>query len=152
MEKLTDRWHARDYPVLLEAARLLDSSRPADPDTIAETAGLARDEVDRALDALVEGAYLRRERSEMLDRAGNATHYFGTYLVLAERGRRTVGLWPDEQAIADRLLWILEQKVNEATSPEERSRWKAIRDSIGSAGRDIAVELAAALAVRTAGM
>jgi hypothetical protein len=70
---------------------------------------------------------------------------------VSERALRATGIWPDEQSAADNLLWVLERKVEEASTAEERGRWVRIRDSFGAAGRDFAVEIAAAMAARSIG-
>lgn len=70
---------------------------------------------------------------------------------ISERALRAVGVWPNDQQAADQLLWFLERKVEDATNPEDRGRWQKIRDSFGSAGRDFAVEVAAAMAARSMG-
>ena len=58
---------------------------------------------------------------------------------ITERALRETGAWPNAEAVGDALMWALEQKVNQASSAEERGRWVKIRDAVGAAGRDIAV-------------
>ncbi len=89
LEPLPDRWHTRDFPVLMEAARLLDNGEAtADSDAIAEVLGWDEDSIMAALAALTS-VYAT---SNTVDSLGRPTGYF--VRGIPARGRRAVGLRP----------------------------------------------------------
>lgn len=139
------RWTDRDLPVLLaivEAAETDDGDMPDDT-TLPATTGLPAADVFTAVRNLERGGYI-----------SGVTYAFGDgYTVgdITERALRETGVWPNAETDADRLLWLLEQKVNDAASAEDRSKWVRIRDAVVSAGRDFTVEMAAAMATRSIG-
>jgi hypothetical protein len=65
---LPDRWHSRDYPVLLEIARALDSGVSPDEHMITTALAITSDQLDAAWHALREGEYVRvlKERPRRL--------------------------------------------------------------------------------------
>jgi hypothetical protein len=69
---------------------------------------------------------------------------------VTERARRAVGQWPSAESMVDRMLTILNERAEDAP-PDERPRWRRLRDGFAGAGRDVAVEFAAALLARGAG-
>jgi hypothetical protein len=143
-EKLNPRYADRDFPVLREIVRLMDESIEG---------GVRSSQVEAALPALqaedIQRAAANLARAGLIDIRGASGVPFLHATNVSERALRMTGLWPDEQAAGDALLWVLEQKVADSSTTEERTRWEKIRDSFGSAGRDFAVDLAAALAART---
>lgn len=73
--RLPDRWHSRDFPVLLEAARLLDAGEmPVSFDDIAANVGFDEDNVIAALQAL-HGTYTT---GEALNSLGGVLGFFIT--------------------------------------------------------------------------
>lgn len=58
--------------------------------------------------------------------------------------RRRAGSWPSADTLIDRMLTALQQAVDDATDPAERSRRQKVLDTVGSAARDILVSAAAA--------
>jgi hypothetical protein len=144
MPGLNDRWASRDYPVLEWIVQQFDASdRPGiTSDSIASQLGISPDEAFAAAQNLYRGGYLV-----------DVTMWAGGCMIgdITERALRETGLWPNEEAIADSLLWFLEQKIEQATTADERGRWAKIRDGFAGAGRDVAVEFAAAMATRSLG-
>jgi hypothetical protein len=67
---------------------------------------------------------------------------------LTEKGARAARIWPSEQP-AEALLEIIERRLNDAETPEERGFWRKIKDGFagvpGSVTTSLAVELAKAL-------
>lgn len=55
---LPDRWHSRDFPVLLEIARGLDAGALPDQSQITADLDISADELNAAWHALCEGGYL----------------------------------------------------------------------------------------------
>lgn len=142
---MPERWRSRDLPVLRWIVEQFDdpSADFVDNHAIATALDISADEASAAVANLERGGFVR------------ATWSFGAGCNvdnITERALRESGTWPDEQSIADQLLWILEQKVEQATSSDERTKWSRVRDSIAGAGRDVAVELAAAILSKQMGI
>ena len=146
MERLDDQWARRDFPVLREVVRLMDS----DP-----LANVRVEQVEKAVPHLtadeVQIAAVNLSRAGHVTIAGASGIRCLRFTNVSEKALRQTGVWPDEEQAADHLLWFLEQKVATASSTEDRTRWQRIRDSLAGAGREFAVELAAAMATRTIG-
>jgi hypothetical protein len=143
-EPLSDTWKSREQPVLREVVEELDQYRSSrvSLDSVAEATGLSIEEVHRAALNLERGGYVELELDFGSDPA---------FKNFTERALRATGMWPDDEKLADAFLWTLERKVDEANTPEERSRAAKVRDAIVSAGRDFTIELAAAMASRGMG-
>lgn len=145
-ERLNDQWVTRDFPVLREVVRLMDEQPLGNVRLEQVQAALPQVTPDQ-----LQQAAVNLQRAGLVNIAGASGIRCLRFTDVSERALRVAGIWPDEQQAADQLLWILEQKVDQSVTPEERSRWVKIRDSIGYAGRDFAVELAAAMATRQIG-
>jgi hypothetical protein len=108
---LPDRWHDRDFPALLAAARILEGDTPEDADTqleaFQEAAGLSERELVRALIGLEQAGFIETQGVAPL--AGDPTIWVTG---LTERGRRKTGLWPDEESTADALVDLLVQAAD----------------------------------------
>lgn len=144
MPPIEDRWASRDFPVLEWIVAQFDSGDPDVQDgTVSAALGLTDEDAAAAVRNLQRGGYL-----------AGVTWMFGDGFVvgdITERAMRETGLWPNDEAAADQLLWFLEQKVEQAIDPETRGRWARIRDGFAGAGRDFTIEVAAAMATRTLG-
>lgn len=145
MPGLNDRWTTRDYPVLEWIVGAFDNPdyTAVTDDAISDALNLSQDDVYAAAKNLDRGGYL-----------ANVTWSFGKgfrIVDITERALRETGLWPNDEAVADQLMWFLERKVETASTADERSRWTKIRDGFVGGGRDVAVELVAAIAARSIG-
>jgi len=138
---LDDIWTTRDLPVLVAAVRLLDEQPglPRQAGEIAELTGLPEGDVQKALHNLATD-YL-----DVADWGSLAGHDF-VAVGFTSNALRATGAWPSPELAADRLLAALGAAIDNATegSPKQ-SRLKAIRDGFVAAGRDITVEVAAAV-------
>jgi hypothetical protein len=77
------------------------------------------------------------------------TQAMGTrFTRMAEKGLQITAGWPSGAADAayTRLLALIDEQVEEAASPEERSKWQRLRDAVVDVGRDVAVEVLSAAA------
>jgi hypothetical protein len=144
---LPDRWHSRDFPVLLEVARALDSGASPDERRLTADLGISSDQLDASWHALREGEYLRvlRDRPRRLG-DGAMTH-----IVLTERGRRAVGLWPSEGA-GDELADLLRQAADRIDDPEEQTLLRRAAGAVGSVSRGVMTDVIAALVKSQAGL
>ncbi len=148
-ERLPDRWHTRDFPVLLATARILESEgRTADSqeEEFQQAANCDEQDLVRALQALKQAGYIEAEQTAML--AGNDTVWATG---LTERGRRAVGLWPGDDA-ADALIDALRQAEESTTDPDERSAIRRAWSSLGGVSRDVMVDVVAAVVARQSGL
>lgn len=59
---------------------------------------------------------------------------------LTERGRRTVGVWPSENAY-DALLDLLAQRIDAEPDPEHKSKLQRLRETVQGMSRDVVVGL-----------
>lgn len=133
-ERLPDTWAPRDYPVLLETARVLDAGgrRVQVRDLLGRT-GMERRTVINALDALVP-TYL----------VGRPVYASGTtldYVVtgLSERGRRIAGLWPSTDLIED-LVKVLQQAEEASANPGERELVAGAWRAVAAVPRDVILD------------
>lgn len=136
---LDDVWTSRDFPVLLEAARLIEAGEPyVFEQPLAAATGLDRDQVIRAIVTLESGGYVEARMNRGDDRVSSAT-----IVDISPQGMREVGLWPSAETGAERLLAALDALVEQAPNEAERSRWRKVREGIVGAGRDVLVSIAA---------
>jgi len=62
---------------------------------------------------------------------------------LTEKGLQLVASWPTTTADAAvaKLMALVELRISEASTPEEKTRWQQVRDGLLSFGRDALVEV-----------
>jgi hypothetical protein len=65
--------------------------------------------------------------------------------------RRRIGQWPTAEALAGRPLDVLDEQAEQA-APEDRPRWRRVRDGVVSGGRDVRIEVVAAALTRAMGL
>lgn len=140
MNQLPDRWHSRDFPVLVEAARLLDAGEmPVSSDDIAANLGFDEDDVVAALQAL-HGAYTT---GDPLNSLGGVMGFMITGLT--ERGRRVTGLWPDEDRTADLLVELLTKAGDQVRDEEDASALKRAGRLLRGVPASVLADVTAAL-------
>ncbi|MDP9824065.1 hypothetical protein [Nocardioides massiliensis] len=145
--RLPDRWHSRDFPVLLEAARLLDAGEmPVSSDDIAANVGFDEDDIIAALQAL-HGTYTT---GEALDSLGGVLGFFITGLT--ERGRRATGLWPDEEQAADALVELLTKAGDKVQDEEDASALKRAGRLLRGVPASVLADVTAALIRQQTGL
>lgn len=117
--RLPDRWHTREFPVLLAVARRLDDSNDvvdADDEELQGELGVDQPTLARSFIALSHAQYIEVATTEMM--SGDR---FATAHELLERGRRAAGLWPDEDAAADALVQLLNQAADQTSDEDDAS-------------------------------
>lgn len=136
-----DTWFSRDLPVLEAVVELLDNELIAiDPTRLAGPTGLDQQNITRALVAL-DGPYVEMT---WLNVAGGIGRIQG----VTPAARQATGQWPTGESLADSVLETLDARIDAAPTPEERSRWVKLRDGVAGAGRDVLVEVMAAVVSR----
>lgn len=148
-ERLSDRWHTLDYPVLLELARALEAGEYPDRDAVTQKLGLERAQVDRAIAGLCRGDYLDLYAGGPEGRTirGALT---GQSLALTERGRRAVGLWPSGEDV-DALVDALRQAEQSTSDPAEQGRIRQAAGALMSVSREVMVDVIASVVAKQTG-
>jgi hypothetical protein len=113
-DRLPDRWHSRDFRVLLEVARLIDAHEEFDVEALEPALQLSESDVQDALIALESGRYVQLHGNRT---ASGDMYVFG--VTLLERGRRSVGLWPNEEHAADALIDLLTQAADQVEDEDD---------------------------------
>jgi hypothetical protein len=144
---LPEQWHSRDLPVLVEAARQLQTKPNVMSGQIAQPLGLDADDAARAFQALI-GPYLVGK----VQRTGNGEIYLAMATELTERGRRATGLWPDGESAIDQFLSALRQAEDLVVDEDDKSALRKASGQLGAVSRDVLAEVLAAFVARQAGL
>jgi hypothetical protein len=75
-------------------------------------------------------------------------------VLVTAKGLQYVAGWPatpDEAAVA-RLLAVLDQRIQEAPTPEARSNWTRLRDAVSALPREVLADVIAQVVTRAPGM
>lgn len=128
-------WEQEERAVL-EAVVAADlEGAPIAADTVlAEQLGWDVDRVRRVLAGLVDANYVEADAISMWQEP----FVVWRDLKPKELARREVGQWPSADPF-DRLVAALETAIENEPDPDRRDRLTQVRDSIGSAGRDLVI-------------
>jgi hypothetical protein len=130
-------WNAEIRPVLDAVKEAIDRNGYgyAEGDEINAVLGRAADDqsTDLALSKLRDAGFIDGYREA--EGWSNCT--------LAEKGLQTVAGWPTRPGddTYELLLAVLAQRIESASTEEEKSKWLKLRDGFVSAGRDFAIDL-----------
>ena len=113
-------WHTIEMPVLLEVARELQAGTSPMAHEVATVLNFDEEVVHRTIDGLVEARYLNRRASGAPARMSDSFER-SSLLELTERGRRTVGLWPNETAASAALVELLTQAADQVDDEDDAS-------------------------------
>ncbi|MGW3791289.1 hypothetical protein ACWD8I_08990 [Micromonospora arida] len=142
-------WEERDLPVLRAIVEMSDEGAwYIEPHEIAERIGFDETTVKYALFALAGelppffnykdiSTYDGRDIGFISQPTGHA--------------RRTVGTWPTPENLADRLVQAMASAADQEPDEEKRGRLKAAASWFGNAGRDVLVDVTAAVVNRQIG-
>jgi DNA-binding PadR family transcriptional regulator len=132
-------WSTHVLPILSAAARAYSrapSPLGAHTGTIMEELAPDADEetVMRVLDELVRAGYLE-------ETLGTDQLPGPAAVRLTEKGLQVTAGWPTAsgEIALDRLLAVIEQRIDAAETDDERSRWERLRDGVTGVGRDVLV-------------
>ena len=146
-DRLTDRWHTREYPVLLAAARLLDDGhRPLRVRDIEAQTDIEAGLIIEALRGLVP-AYLE---GKPLDTLGGTIDFI--VKDLTERGRRATGLWPREDEAAGALIELLEQAADGTQDEDDAGALRKAGRLLKSVPGNVIADVTAALIRQQTGL
>ena len=144
---LTDQWHSRDLPTLVEAVDQLEFKTMVTSAEVADALQQDMADTARAFQALV-GVYLIGK----VQRTGDGEIYLAFATGVTERGRRATGLWPDGDAAVEQLLSALRQAEKLTDDEDERAALRKAGGQLSSISRDIVAEVIAAVVTRQAGL
>lgn len=138
VDLLPDTWQARDLPFLIEAVRGVDNGEIVRTEELADRAGLTPEDGQRAAAALHGAGYV--------EGVGVEEASYPLYITaVSSKARQLSGTWPSEDVGADRLAAALDALIERTSDGEQRSRLLRLREGLASAGRDVAVSMAAAV-------
>jgi hypothetical protein len=140
-------WYTRDLPVLTAALQFLeehDYTLLPEVSDLAPIIGLDEMDVAKALKAL-DGEYLETHTT-----LGGLTST--TVEEVLPAGRRAAGQWPTPELVAERLVAGLEAAAANESDPERKSKLKQTSIFLGSAGKDLLINLVASVIARSAGL
>ncbi|MFV2198445.1 hypothetical protein [Nocardiopsis sp. LOL_012] len=142
---MEDTWFSRDLPVLKAVVKLADVTPFVDAAQVDEETGMDPDQVDRALRALKDGGFFTRAD-------GTFDRMIDTIYGVTGVARRTVGMWPTSQTMAESIVAEIEEQAE--TEPDETKRgwFKKTAGAVGGAGRDLSINLLAAVIAKQTGL
>jgi hypothetical protein len=132
----TPTWTDRELPIL-EAIRSVEEAegdRISSMD-LAKMVGLPEAEVRVGVRALREAGYMAY--GQLL--GGEQRSWVATFPGLREKGRRAVQQWPSDGLGS--LVELIEQRIADATDPEERSKLERLRDGLLGVGQGVATSI-----------
>jgi predicted ArsR family transcriptional regulator len=136
-ELLPDTWNNRDFPVLLEAARHIDTAHAGVTFiSIAETTGLPPEEVLAAARALEADGLVE------LHLVMPSTH--GRVIRISGTARRLVGQWPTPEASLDRIIAALEAIASNTNDEDTRSNARRFADFLRTSATTVGLGVATA--------
>lgn len=127
-----DTWASREMPILQAIAEKDQAGKTIERiSELASATGLPRQLVEAGVRRLLEA-----EMIEGLD----ASSFDGFELLeirLRERGRRSIGSWPNDTDAYAEFVRLLDQRVQAEEDPDERGRFERLREAakrIGESG------------------
>jgi DNA-binding MarR family transcriptional regulator len=145
-ERLPERFTRKNLPLLIEMARVLeDERRSPDPREFAEALGLDSQEALNLGEELSRTGYIDARVLPGDDRI-LSVHV----LALTERGLRTVGLWPSDNA-HEQLLAAIREAEGATADEADKSKLRKVAEVLGSMTQSVATDVAAAFARQMAG-
>jgi hypothetical protein len=132
-------WSTRVLPVLNALARAYSHAPSAigvRTEAVVEEleADSDTDSVALVLDELVRAGYLEETLgADQLPGPASSR--------LTEKGLQVTAGWPSAsgEVALDRLLTVIEERIEASTTEEERSKWERLRDGLAGVGRDVIV-------------
>jgi hypothetical protein len=137
-------WDADVLPVLVAAGRAHAANDPDvgfTPEDVASELGAERDRaLDRILYELTRADYFE-------ETIGADQSLIPIRMRLTEKGLQVTSGWPGSgEAALERLLGLIEARIDRAASDDERRSWERLRDGVKGVGREAAAEMLGSLA------
>ena len=138
-EMLESRWESFDRPVLVQLARQLEETQ--------RTLTTGDPEILRSVIALTP-TYL----NATVQRTGDSRPYVAIIRGLTERGRREVGLWPDDEPAAEALIDLLAKAADTVDDADDASTLRKAGRLLKSVPSAVLADVAAALIRQQTGL
>lgn len=136
---INETWATVALPTLRWCAEHPDASELDPAESMPD---IDRADIDREVARLYEAGYLSGTRTSGPDLLRPR---------LTERGLRAAEVWPPEDAY-DGLVHTLDNMIDQADTPETKSRLVKVRDAVGGLGRDVGVNVVATFAATRMGI
>jgi hypothetical protein len=148
--RLPGTWHSRELPVLVAAARILETGDTVTAHDLYDVEDLDLDlaAIETALEAL-HPTYVDGGRSPM--RGGDVRGMLNLTR-LTDHGRRATGLWPDGDTAVDQLLDALRQAAGLTDDPDDKDALRKAGGQLAAVSRSVVAEVIAAVIARQAGL
>ena len=101
--------------------------------------------VSQEVDRLAGAGYLGDAVAKTMSGGDARPWHFRS--ILAERGARTVGMWPAADPYAT-LLDVIDRRIAEESEPTERSKLQKLRSGIAEVGKGVAIGILIEVAKR----
>lgn len=140
-------WYTRELPVLIAAIEYLeehDYERTLQAFHLAPVVGMDATEVGKALKAM-DGTYVRISLTGQ-GLPGALVHE------VYSAGRRAAGQWPTPELVAQKLVTGLETAAATEADPEKKSKLRQTADFLGSAGKDLLINITASVIAKQSGI
>lgn len=134
---MEETWRARDLPVLVAAAELLERSYLVTVSDIGERTGLDQGDVARSLEAL-NPTHVDFRRTET---GGDPTFWY--VLKITPEGRRALGQWPSPEGLVNQLVKGLRDAAMRDRDSVRQSQLIEVAGMLAGPIRDVAVQVAA---------
>jgi DNA-binding PadR family transcriptional regulator len=139
-------WKQDVYPVLVALyTAMAKGGSPKGADQGSINSELGRDPGDATTDRVL----YELERAGYIEASVRIQQSLGPSVArLTEKGLQHVAGWPgiERTDLADRLLWALEQRIEEADNDEERGKLRKLRDEAMGVGRDVLTDVLSKIA------
>lgn len=145
-DRLNDRWHSRDFPILLALARASEDGGRLRFDEVAEDLSIRYRDVVASIDLLRTNGYV--DCRQVHQDGGSAA----VHIRLSERGLRAVGLWPDEDQAAAALIELLTKAADQVDDEDEAGNLRKAGRLLKSVPSSVLADVTAALIRQQTGL
>ncbi|HEX8081568.1 MAG TPA: hypothetical protein VF557_15255 [Jatrophihabitans sp.] len=130
-DTLANTWATIDRPILRAAVQLFQESpgMPPGAGDIQRVTGHSNQDLTAAMMRL-DGPYLE---------VNWFNHVAPIFKVINvhERALVELGVWPSAASLTDELMELIEQRIADSLSSEERNHWEKMHDGIGGGAKDL---------------
>lgn len=142
---MSNLWTSRDLPVLKAVVKLADTTQLVQASQVETETGFDRATVDASLKALKDAGYFTKT-------GGSMSRLIDDISGVTEKARHAAGVWPTAEQIAAGMLEEIERRAESDPDPEKRSRFKKIAAGFAEGGKDVGINLLAAVVAKSMGL
>ena len=133
-----DTWKSRALPILEFIAAQSDLNLMS-IGTIADATSIEASDVVSEVERLIEGRYISSKLKKLMT-GSDVRPWFLEGTRIAERGARTIGMWPSDDIFED-LLKVLELQIDSTPDNDTKSRLERLRSSLLGIGSSVGTAL-----------